>query len=158
MDAFAVIVMGSPSDRPISEELSTALEIFDIPTEIRIASAHKTPAYLLTMLEAYEEDPRAHVYITIAGRSNALSGMVDAAVSAPVIACPPYSEKFAGADIYSSLRTPSGVAPAVVLSPANAALLAAKMLSLTEPELRTKVKAAQRANYERVTEADQTGV
>jgi 5-(carboxyamino)imidazole ribonucleotide mutase/phosphoribosylaminoimidazole-succinocarboxamide synthase len=155
MHILAVIIMGSPSDQPIGDELRDNLEAFGIPVEIRIASAHKTPAYLLTMIESYEEDPRAKVYITIAGRSNALSGMVDAAVSAPVIACPPYSDKFAGADIYSSLRTPSGVAPAVVLSPGNAALLAAKMLALAEPNLREAVRASQRANHKRVTQADQ---
>jgi len=155
MNILAVIIMGSPSDQPIGDELRDDLEALGIPVEIRIASAHKTPAYLLTMLESYEEDPRAKVYITIAGRSNALSGMVDAAVSAPVIACPPYSDKFAGADIYSSLRTPSGVAPAVVLSPGNAALLATKMLALAEPNLREAVRASQHANHERVTQADQ---
>jgi 5-(carboxyamino)imidazole ribonucleotide mutase/phosphoribosylaminoimidazole-succinocarboxamide synthase len=158
MDLLAVIVMGSPSDQPVGNELHSALDAFGIPTEIRIASAHKTPAYLLDMLKGYEDDPRAKVYITVAGRSNALSGMVDAAVSAPVIACPPYSSKFAGADIYSSLRTPSGVAPAVVLSPGNAALLAAKMLALAEPELRDAIAASQRANRERVTKADQSDV
>ena len=85
------------------------------------------------MLAAYEQDPRPKVYITVAGRSNALSGFTDGAVSAPVIACPPPSEAFGGADIYSSLRMPSGIAPAVVLEPANAALLAAKILGLGDP-------------------------
>ncbi len=155
MSVLAVIIMGSPSDRPVGERLRAELDAFGIPTEIRIASAHKTPAYLLTMLEAYEDDPRAKVYITVAGRSNALSGMVDAAVSTPVIACPPYSDKFAGADIYSSLRTPSGVAPAVVLSPGNAALLAAKILALVVPDLQDAIKASQHANRTRVTKADQ---
>lgn len=155
MNAVTVIIMGSPSDQPVADELRAALDAFGIPTEIRIASAHKTPSYLLEMLEAYEDDPRAKVYITVAGRSNALSGMVDAAVSAPVIASPPYSSKFAGADIYSSLRTPSGVAPAVILSPGNAALLAAKILALAVPELQDAVKVSQSANRERVTKADQ---
>jgi 5-(carboxyamino)imidazole ribonucleotide mutase/phosphoribosylaminoimidazole-succinocarboxamide synthase len=53
-------------------------------------------------------------------------------VSVPVIACPPYSERFAGADIFSSLRMPSGVAPALVLEPEGAALLAAKILGRRE--------------------------
>ena len=83
------------------------------------------------------------MYITVAGRSNALSGMVDANVTAPVIACPPYSDRFGGADLYSSLRMPSGVAPAVVLEPDGAALLAAKILALGDPALREQVAAAQ---------------
>ena len=94
----------------------------------RIGSAHKTPEHALNILRTYEADPRPKVYITVAGRSNALSGFTDGSVSAPVIACPPASEAFGGADVYSSLRMPSGIAPAVVLEPANAALLAAKIL------------------------------
>jgi len=60
----------------------------------------------------------------VAGRSNALSGFLDAQVTAPVIACPPASEAFGGMDILSSLRMPRGVAPLVVLEPENAALAA----------------------------------
>jgi 5-(carboxyamino)imidazole ribonucleotide mutase/phosphoribosylaminoimidazole-succinocarboxamide synthase len=97
-------------------------------------------------LEEYEADPRPKVYITIAGRSNALSGFVDAQVNSPVIACPPVSSSFAGADIYSSLRMPSGVAPAVVLEPSGAALLAAKILGVHSPEIQEKV-AARRQEY-----------
>ena len=69
---------------------------------------------LLDVLAEYEASGEVGVYITVAGRSNALSGMADANVTAPVIACPPYSDKYGGADLYSSLRMPSGVAPAVV--------------------------------------------
>ena len=94
------------------------------------------------------------VYITVAGRSNALSGMVDANVAAPVIACPPYSEAFGGADLFSSLRMPSGVAPAVVLDPAGAAQLAAKILAVGDPKLRARIVAAQRAQTDAVIAAD----
>lgn len=126
--ADVVIIMGSKSDLPHAEKVAEALQKFDITYEMRVASAHKSPAYLLEMLADYEAQGEPRLYITIAGRSNALSGMVDAAVSVPVIACPPYSERFAGADIFSSLRMPSGVAPALVLEPDGAALLAAKIL------------------------------
>ncbi len=149
-----VIIMGSPSDDPLGQKIVQALEALGIPWEMRIASAHKTPAYLLDLLEKYEADPRPKVYITVAGRSNALSGMVDAQVSAPVIACPPYADKYAGGDLLSSLRAPSGVAPAVVLEPKNAALLAAKILALAEPGLRDKVRQAQEKQRQRLCEAD----
>jgi phosphoribosylaminoimidazole carboxylase PurE protein len=152
---LTVVLMGSPSDRDFVNQITTALDDFDIPWETRVASAHKTPRYLLEMLAGYEERDDPVVYITVAGRSNALSGMVDAAVRAPVIACPPYSDKFGGGDLYSSLRTPSGVAPAVVLEPKNAALLAAKMLSLADAGLREKVAGAQRAQQARLYQADQ---
>jgi phosphoribosylaminoimidazole carboxylase PurE protein len=149
-----VIIMGSPSDAEFAKKITRALDDLGIPWETRVASAHKVPCYVLEMLEAYEADPQPKVYITVAGRSNALSGLVDAQVSAPVIACPPYSEKFAGNDVYSSLRMPSGVAPAVVLEPVNAALLAAKMLGLADASLRAKVQAAQEKQRQRLLEAD----
>jgi phosphoribosylaminoimidazole carboxylase PurE protein len=151
---LVIIIMGSPSDDPLGQQIVQALEALDIPWEMRIASAHKTPGYLLDLLEKYEADPRPKVYITVAGRSNALSGMVDAQVSAPVIACPPYSNRYAGGDLLSSLRAPSGVAPGVVLEPKNAALLAAKILALSEPGLREKVRQAQEKQRQRLVEAD----
>ncbi len=150
----AVLILGSPSDRPFGDRIGRALERLDVPWEMRIASAHKTPRHLLEMLERYEAEPGPRVYITIAGRSNALSGLVDAQVAAPVIACPPYGEKFAGLDVLSSLHMPSGVAPAVVLEPENAALLAAKMLGLADAGLRERVRLAQEEQRRRVLEAD----
>lgn len=151
---LAIIIVGSPSDQDFSQQIAKALEEFGIPHEARIASAHKTPAYLLDLLAQYEADPQPKVYVTVAGRSNALSGMVDAQVAAPVIACPLYSDKFGGADVFSSLRTPSGVAPAVVLEPKNAALLVAKILGLSDAELRQKVLASQTSQRQRLLDAD----
>ncbi len=151
-----VIIMGSPSDQPIAERVVQGLADFDIPAEVRVASAHKVPEYVLAMLDAYEADAEPTVYVTIAGRSNALSGLIDGRVKAPVIACPPYSDKFGGGDIYSSLRMPSGVVPAVVMSPENAALLAAKMLALAEPELKAKIEKVKAWHRQRLYDADTT--
>jgi len=131
--------MGSKRDLNFAASIGHVLEKFGVDYEYRIASAHKTPRNLLNLLEEYEKSGNNIVYITVAGRSNALSGLVDANTKHPVIACPPYSEKFGGADIYSSLRTPSGVAPLVVLNPENAALAAAKILGLENPALSEKV-------------------
>jgi 5-(carboxyamino)imidazole ribonucleotide mutase/phosphoribosylaminoimidazole-succinocarboxamide synthase len=144
-----IILMGSPADRPFVEKITAALERFELPYVTHVASAHKIPRHALELLDRYEAEGGPRVYITVAGRSNALSGFVDAQVTAPVIACPPYSDSFGGADIWSSLRMPSGVAPAVVLEPANAALLAAKILRLEE-----QVAAAQQAARERLLDED----
>ncbi|HLV36668.1 MAG TPA: AIR carboxylase family protein [Spirillospora sp.] len=154
LQPLAVILMGSRSDMEHAQAISQALAKLGVTAELRIGSAHKTPAHTLQILEHYEADPRPKVYITIAGRSNALSGFVDAQVSAPVIACPPPSSSFGGADIYSSLRMPGGVAPAVVLEPANAALLAAKILALTDPDVRARVLTLQQENRERILQDD----
>ncbi len=151
---LAVVIMGSSADLVFTTQITDALEDYGIRWVTRIASAHKTPRHLLDLLAEYEEDPEPKVYITVAGRSNALSGMVDAAVHSPVIACPPYSDAFSGGDIYSSLRTPSGVAPAVVLEPRNAALLAAKVLGLIDSGIRERVSRTQAAQAERLVGAD----
>ncbi len=134
-----VIIMGSRRDLSFAAPIGQVLEHFGVDYDYRIASAHKTPRDLLNLLEEYEKPGNSIVYVTVAGMSNALSGLVDANTRHPVIACPPYSEKFGGADIYSSLRTPSGVAPLVVLNPENAALAAVKMLGLENPALSEKV-------------------
>ncbi len=156
-DSTAVIVpifMGSHADLDHARAIATALDRLGIPCEMRIGSAHKTPAHVLELCRQVEDDPRRKVIITIAGRSNALSGFVDAQVSAPVIACPPPSEAFGGADVFSSLRMPGGVAPAVVLDPANAALLAAKILGQVDPAIRARVIAFQRASADTVLHSD----
>ena len=158
MTSLCVILMGSKADLAHAQKAADAAASLGLEVALRIGSAHKTPEHVLALLREYESDPRPKVYITIAGRSNALSGFVDAAVTAPVIACPPPSEAYGGADVYSSLRMPSGVAPAVVLEPANAALLAAKMLSLADPAVRDAVRAFQRAQAERIRADDANGV
>lgn len=143
MKPLLVILMGSKSDLAHAKKIAEAAEPFGFDVIFRVASAHKTAAHALEILQQYESDPRPKVYVTIAGRSNALSGFTDGAVTAPVIACPPPSEAFAGADIYSSLRMPSGIAPAVVLEPVNAALLAAKIIGVADAEMRKNIIAIQ---------------
>jgi len=154
MEPVVVILMGSRSDMEHAKQIGAGLEKLSVSYELRIGSAHKTPAHVLDILSAYEADPRPKVYVTIAGRSNALSGFVDAQVTAPVIACPPPSNTFGGADIYSSLRMPGGVAPAVVLEPATAALLAAKILGVGNAAIRERIEALQRENAETIVSDD----
>lgn len=150
------IIMGSKSDLPFAQRIAAALAEFGVPWELRVSSAHKSVAHLLELLAAYEARG-VTAYITVAGRSNALSGMVDAQVTAPVIACPPYSDSFGGADIYSSLRMPKGVAPLVVLEPEGAALAAAKIAALVEPAVRERI-AAYHAELVAGIKADDDGI
>jgi len=96
------------------------------------------------------------VYITVAGRSNALSAFVDANTLKPVIACPPYSEKFSGADIFSSLRVPSGIGSVVTIEPEGAAIVAAKILALWDPELAERIHRYQAAKKMEIEEADKS--
>ena len=152
--SLVVILMGSRGDLDHCQKIAEACKSYGIETVLRIGSAHKTPEHVLNLLKEYENDPRPKVYITVAGRSNALSGFTDGSVSAPVIACPPPSDAFGGADLYSSLRMPSGIAPAVALEPANAALLAVKILGLVDPEIKENVIRSQKKQAEKIVEAD----
>lgn len=144
------ILMGSASDMGYCQKIAAALEDLGIASDLRVASAHKVPARLMDVIQRYETDGRPKVYIGVAGRSNALSGMLDCAVSSPVISCPPPSDAFGGADIFSSLRMPSGVAPALILEPATAALFAAKILGVYDEGIRLRVAELQKANRDRL--------
>ena len=151
---LVVILMGSKADLDHGKKIADACAGFGIETVIRIGSAHKTPEHALSILKKYQAEERPKVYITVAGRSNALSGFTDGSVSAPVIACPPPSESFGGADVYSSLRMPSGIAPAVVLEPFNAALFAAKIFGVSNAEVREQVRMSQKRAAEKILEDD----
>ncbi len=151
---LVVILMGSKADIDHCTKLSDACKQYGLETVLRIASAHKTPEHVLSVLNEYESDDRPKVYITVAGRSNALSGFTDGLVSAPVIACPPPSDLFGGADVFSSLRMPSGIATAVVLEPANAALLAAKIFGVANAEVREQVKVSQKQAADKIIKDD----
>ena len=151
---LVVILMGYIADMEHCKKISDACKQYGLETVMRVGSAHKTAEYALVILREYEADARPKVYITVAGRSNALSGFADGSVSAPVIACPPPSDSFGGADVYSSLRMPSGIAPAVVLEPANAALLAAKIVGLFDTEVKNQVRASQKRAADKVIEDD----
>ena len=81
---------------------------------------------------------------------------MDANTTKPVIACPPYSDKFGGADIYSSLRAPSGIGCTVVLEPEGAAIAAAKILGLEDKALATRISEYQVRKKEEIDMADES--
>jgi 5-(carboxyamino)imidazole ribonucleotide mutase len=148
-----IIILGSKADLEHGKKIQETAEKFGVECKLRIASAHKTPHKVLEIIKEYETDDV--VFITAAGRSNALSGMVDAQTARPVIACPVPSDKFSGADVFSSLRMPSGVCPLVVLEPEAAALAALKILALKDKGLEKKLREFQKVKAQEVTEADQ---
>lgn len=152
MENKVVILMGSKKDLDFCHEISKYLERFKLDYEFRIASAHKAPRKVLTILKEYQDEKT--VYITVAGRSNALSAFVDAHTVSPVIACPPYSPKFSGADIYSSLRVPSGIGSVITIEPEGAAIAAAKIFALDDQGLAKRVKQYQQEKKREVEDAD----
>ena len=138
LDAKAIIIMGSEKDLELCRDVAKYLKQLGVDYVFRVASAHKTPEKVLAILKEFEK--AEVVYITVAGRSNALSGFVDANTSKPVIACPPYSEKFGGADVFSSLRVPSGIGSVLTIEPEGAAIVAAKIFALNNKELEMRLK------------------
>ena len=152
MDGKAVIIMGSERDLDFCREVAKYLKVLGVDYEFRVASAHKTPEKVLEILREFERE--RVVYITVAGRSNALSAFVDANASKPVIACPPYADKFAGAAIYSSLRVPSGIGSLVTIEPEGAAIAAAKIFALEDEKMEKCVKDYQSRKKKEIEEAN----
>ena len=117
-----VIIMGSTSDEPHAKKITDKLDEYNIDWEQHAASAHKQPLKVLEILKA-NEDSKDIIYITIAGRSNALSGFVAANSNFPTLGCPPFSDK---ADmlvnIHSTLQMPSSTPVLTVVDPGNCAL------------------------------------
>lgn len=150
-----IVLLGSKSDAEHRNAIAQALDKLGITHVTRIASAHNVTSYLLDLLQSYEQDGLPHVYITAAGRSNALAGVVDANSRHPVIACPPYGDRFGGMDILSTVRMPGGVAPLLVLEPAAAALAAAKILGVGSPEISQRVAELQEKTRLQAIEDDQ---
>ncbi|MET1123966.1 MAG: AIR carboxylase family protein [Archaeoglobaceae archaeon] len=149
----AVIVMGSKSDLEHAKSVAEKIRFFGIDVVMRVASAHKTPLKVLEILKEFEGEDV--VFVTVAGRSNALSGFVDANTVKPVIAAPPYSDEFCGADVFSSIRMPSGVAPMLVMEPENVALAVAKIFALKSEEVARRVREYQEAKRREVEEGDE---
>ena len=155
MAGQVVIIMGSKSDLDHAQQIVEQLGELGVASTLHVASAHKSVTHLLDILARYRASENT-VFITVAGRSNALGGMVDANTPFPVITCPPVSNAFAGADIFSSLRMPSGVVPLVILEPRGAALAAAKILALSDPGLRGRIQAYQQEMTDSVIGADES--
>lgn len=146
-----LILMGSKSDLVFSRKIAKTLDEFGVKYELKVASAHKTPEIVLEIIKEYEKKHDDLVFITVAGRSNGLSGTVAANTVKPVIACPPIEDNATYlVDIHSSLRMPGGAPAMTVLSPENAALSAVKILSLSDRKLAKKVEENIKANKDMI--------
>ena len=106
------------------------MEEFSISFDVNVASAHKQPLEVLNIIKSNDNE-KGVVYITIAGRSNALSGFVAANSDKPVIACPPFKDKTDMlVNIHSTLQMPSNAPVLTVLNPGNCALAVKRILEL----------------------------
>lgn len=139
------IVMGSDSDLPVMEETAKVFRKFNIPFEITIASAHRSPKRAAEFAET-ARSRGIKVIIAGAGHAAHLAGAMAAHTSLPVIGVPIDSSAFQGLDaLLSTVQMPPGIPVATVAvgkpGAKNAGVLAAQILALTDSELAEKLEA-----------------
>jgi len=135
------IIMGSSSDQSVAEKATQILKEFGVPSEVSVASAHRTPA----VLEKLVKDSDADVFIGIAGLSAALPGAIASHTIKPVIGVP-VSGKVNLDAILSIIQMPPGIpVGAVGLDRGeNAALLAVQILAVHDKKLAKKLEEYRR--------------
>lgn len=135
------IITGSKSDLPIVLKAEKQLKEFGIACDITAASAHRTPKKVEKYAKAAEK--KYDLIIAAAGKAAALPGVVAAQTTLPVIGIPIHSKALSGHDaLFSIVQMPSGVPVATVAidGAKNAAILAAQILALKYPALKSKLK------------------
>lgn len=150
------IVMGSDSDLPIIQKATDMLKSLDIPFEVHVYSAHRTP------VEARDFALNARkngfgVIIAAAGMAAHLAGAIAANTTLPVIGIPCSSAAFGGMDaLLSTVQMPTGipVATVAVNGGGNAALLAAQIIAASDAELAAKLDAKRASDAAKVLEKD----
>ena len=141
--ALVGIVMGSDSDMPVMAKAADILEQLGISYEMTIISAHREPDVFFEYAKSAEEKG-FKVIIAGAGMAAHLPGMCAAIFPMPVIGIPMSGKNLEGMDaLYSIVQMPPGIPVATVAIDGgmNAAILAAKMLAMSDPELLEKLKA-----------------
>ena len=131
--------MGSQSDKDFVKKIEDELKKVNISFDIKVASAHKNTNLVLKIISEYDRKYDNVIYITIAGLSNGLSGVIAANTKNPVIACPPLNDRNYLIDIHSTLRMPSKVPSMCVLKPQNAALAAIRILAVGDNKIKEKI-------------------
>jgi 5-(carboxyamino)imidazole ribonucleotide mutase len=152
------IVMGSDSDWPMLEPAADTLAEFDVPYEVHVVSAHRTPRRMLEYAET-AADRGLRVVIAGAGGAAHLPGMVAAATPLPVIGVPRALDRLDGLDsLLSIVQMPAGVPVATVGigGGRNAGLLAVRILAASDERLRTAMSRFQADLAEQVAARDLT--
>lgn len=131
IDKMVVIISGSVSDQAHNLKIQKCLTDQGLYSEIYNCSAHKDTRGVLDILSKYEGMSRKICYVTVAGMSNALSGVVSCNTRFPVIGCPPFKDLTdMMVNINSTIQCPSNVPVMTMLSPKNVALAIRKIFNL----------------------------
>ncbi len=158
MSEPVLILMGSKSDWEVLQETAAELDRLGIVWDAHVASAHRSLARTLELVRD-GETRGVRVFICGAGMAAHLAGVVAAATTRPVIGVPLPGGVGDGLDaLLSTVQMPGGVPVATVAvgsaGARNAAVLAAQILALSDPEIETRVRRARAAQAEAVAEAD----
>ena len=151
----AGIIMGSDSDQPVVEKAFQVLSEFEIPFEVHVYSAHRTPE----QAREFAVNARANGFgalICAAGMAAHLAGAIAANTTIPVIGIPIKSSLEGMDALLATVQMPSGIPVATVAinGAANAAFLAAEMIALSDDELAEKLDARRKADAEAVLAKD----
>lgn len=150
------IIMGSDSDLPVVQKAIDTLKAFNVPYEVHIFSAHRTPREAAEFAQNAQSNGFG-VLIAAAGMAAHLAGAIAAQTVLPVIGIPCKSNTLDGIDaLLSTVQMPSGIPVATVAinGAVNAALLSIQILALCEPELAEKLREKRTADSAAVLEKD----
>ncbi|HEU0102076.1 MAG TPA: 5-(carboxyamino)imidazole ribonucleotide mutase [Mycobacteriales bacterium] len=147
MDALVAVIMGSDSDWPVMQGAADALAEFEVPYEVRVLSAHRTPQDMLAWASA-AAGRGLRCVVAGAGGAAHLPGMVASMTPLPVIGVPVPLAHLDGLDsLLSIVQMPAGIPVATVSigGARNAGLLAVRILAAADPALQSRVAAFQEA-------------
>lgn len=150
------VIMGSDSDWPVVQKAVKVLKEYEIPYEVHVMSAHRTPSAVAEFSQKAKENGFG-VIIACAGMAAHLGGFIAAHTTLPVIGVPIASGGLGGLDaLLATVQMPSGipVATVAVNGAANAGYLAAQMLALSDEALATKLEQNRAAMAEGVQKKD----
>lgn len=158
MSSFVAVLMGSDSDLPLMQATLETLKTLQIPFEVKITSAHRTPA----ATHAYVKDAETRgcaIFIAAAGMAAHLAGTVAGLTLKPVIGVPIDAGALQGFDaLLSTVQMPAGIPVATVAigkaGAKNAAYLAAQMLAISDAALAKRLQADRTAQGDAVIAKD----
>lgn len=148
------IIMGSYSDKDIAFDVIGALKMLEIPYDVVVYSAHRTPNAVVDHVKKQEEEG-TEVFISIAGKAAHLGGVIAAHTTRPVIGVPGKTSVGGGMDsLLSTVQMPSGVPVATVAinGGKNAGILAAQILSVGDPAIKERLLAYKKQLQDEVAE------
>lgn len=150
------VVMGSDSDLPVVEKCINELKKYEVPTEVHVYSAHRTPAEAIEFAQNAEKNGFG-VLISAAGKAAHLGGILAANTVLPVIGIPIKASALEGMDaLLSTVQMPPGipVASVAIDGAKNAAILAVEMLAINDSELNARLWEERNKAHDAVIEKD----